>query len=333
MTQSELTEKSYINWIAEVSKRFKSAQLKAAVKVNDEMLRFYFSLGKDINTRQHQNKYGSKFYEKVSKDLKKQMPDVESFSPANLRYMERFFNLYDSTLPIFPQLGEDLFFVPWGHQKLIIDKLHDSPEKAAFYIQKTVENGWSRAVLLNMIDTKLFESYGKAINNFDNTLPAVQSDLAKEIVKDPYNFDFLSIRENYKELELQNALEQNIYKYLVELGKGFAFVGRQVRIEVNGDEYFCDQLFYHTKLHCYIVVELKIVKFEPEFVSKLNFYCNAVNHLIKQPEDNDTIGLLICKEKNDLVAQWTVEKTKEPIAITKYELKNLLPIKNDKEAD
>jgi len=162
MTQSELTEKSYINWIAEVSKRFKSAQLKAAVKVNDEMLRFYFSLGKDINTRQHQNKYGSKFYEKVSKDLKKQMPDVESFSPANLRYMERFFNLYDSTLPIFPQLGEDLFFVPWGHQKLIIDKLHDSPEKAAFYIQKTVENGWSRAVLLNMIDTKLFESYGKA---------------------------------------------------------------------------------------------------------------------------------------------------------------------------
>ena len=197
-----------------------------------------------------------------------------------------------------------------------------------FYVHKTIENGWSRAVLLNMLDTKLYESYGKSINNFETTLPSVQSDLAKEIIKDPYNFDFLTLSEEYKELELQEALEQNIYKYLMELGKGFAFVGRQVRLEVNGDEYFCDQLFYHTRLHCYIVVELKITKFEPEFVSKLNFYCNAVNHLIKSDDDKETIGLLICTEKNELVAQWTVAKSREPLAITEYELTNLIPIQN-----
>lgn len=325
---NEIISTEYKNWIKEISLRFKQTQINTALKINEEILHFYFSLGEEINKKQIKNAYGSNFYEQLSDDLKRELPDAKCFSPRSLRYMEKFFLLYKDKIQKLPQLGAELFLVPWGHHKQIIDKLHDYPEKAMFYVHKTIENGWSRAVLLNMLDTKLYESYGKSINNFETTLPSVQSDLAKEIIKDPYNFDFLTLSEGYKELELQEALEQNIYKYLMELGKGFAFVGRQVRLEVNGDEYFCDQLFYHTRLHCYIVVELKITKFEPEFVSKLNFYCNAVNHLIKSSDDKETIGLLICKEKNELVAQWTVEKSREPIAITEYELKNLIPIKN-----
>lgn len=330
MSNKIINSTEYNNWVKELREKYLESRLKAASAVNSELVHFYWLLGKDINEKSFKNTYGSNFFEKLSKDIQEELPDEKGLSPVNLRYAYRFYSLYSNN-EILPQPVEEfsakLFLVPWGHHRIIIDKLNKEPEKAIFYINKTIENGWSRAVLLNMLDTNLYETSGKSINNFKTTLPAVQSELAKEIIKNPYNFDFLSLREDYKERELQEALENNILKYLMELGKGFAFYGRQVRLEVNGDEYFCDQLFYHTKLHCYIVVELKITKFEPEFVSKLNFYCNAVNHLIKGKEDNDTIGLLICKEKNDIVAQWTVEKSKEPIAITKYELKNLLEVK------
>ena len=183
-------------------------------------------------------------------------------------------------------------------------------------------------MLLNMMDTRLYETQGKAINNFTAVMPAPESDYARQITKDPYNFDFLTLREDYKERELQKALEDNIVRFLIELGKGFAFVGRQIKLEVNGDEYYCDLLFYHIPLKRYVVVELKTVKFEPEFISKVNFYCNAVNHLIKGQDDNETIGLLICKEKNDLVAQWTIENAPMPIAISKYNLNNIIPIRS-----
>ena len=327
MSTSIISSDTYKQWIKELVSNYRRAQIKASISVNKYLLELYWKIGQQISTMQEKKKYGSSFFEELSKDLKKELPDVKSFSPSNLRYMERFYLLYKDQIQKFPQLGEELRSVPWGHHKYIIDKLHDHPEKAMFYVQKTIENGWSRALLLNMLDTKLFESQGKAPSNFKNSLPALQSEYATQMIKDPYHFDFLQLAEDYKELELQNALEQNIQKYLLELGSGFAFVGRQVRLEVDGDEYFIDQLFYHIKLHCYIVVELKIVKFEPEFVSKLNFYCNAVNHLIKSSDDNGTIGLLICKEKNNLVAQWTVEKSKEPIAISEYVLTNLIPTK------
>ena len=213
--------------------------------------------------------------------------------------------------------------VPWGHIRYLIDKRYTS-EKAFFYIVQIIEHGWSRNMLLNMLSTDLYESQGSSVNNFIQTLPPVESDYAQEIIKDPYHFDFLSLTEGYKEKDLQRELETNISRFLIELGDGFAYVGRQVKLDINGDEYYCDLLFYHLRLRRYIVVELKTGKFEPEFVSKLNLYCTAVDHIYKSDIDGDTIGLLICKEKNDLVAQWTVEKSQQPIAITRYELDRIL---------
>lgn len=237
----------YKNWVKDVKQKYLSARLKAATAVNSFLVKFYWELGKDIEASSFKNTYGSNFFSKLAQDLRSEIPDEKGLSSINIRYAHRFYLLYSQSL-IFPQPVEqfevfeefttELFLVPWSHHRIIIDKLHDFPEKAIFYVKKTVENGWSRAVLLNMLDTKL---------------------------------------------------------------------------------------------HCYVVVELKITKFEPEFVSKLNFYCNAVNHLIKTPDDKETIGLLICKEKKSLVAQWTVEKSREPIAITEYELKNLIPVLKDEE--
>ena len=225
-----------------------------------------------------------------------------------------------------------LFTIPWRHHIEIFTR-SKSVEEALFFIQKTKENGWSRAMLINMMDTKLYKTRGNTLNNFSLTLPAKESECAKEILKDEYKLDFLTLKENYEEKDLHNALEQNLIKFLLELGKGFAFVGSHVPMVVNGDEYECDMLFYHLKLRRYIVVELKVVKFEPEFVSKLNFYCNAVNHLIKTDEDKNSIGLLICKEKNDVVAQWTLENTNEPVGISTYDLKNVLPSEKEIEAN
>ena len=214
--------------------------------------------------------------------------------------------------------------VPWGHIRYILDKGF-TPEKAFFYILKTIEYGWSRNMLLNMMSAELYEAEGKSINNFPATMPEPDSDYANEIVKNPYHLDFLQLNKDFKEKELQLGLEKNISRFLIELGDGFAYVGRQVRLEINGDEFFCDLLFYHLRLRRYIVVELKTGKFEPEFVSKLNLYCTAIDHLYRTDNDGETIGLLFCKEKNDLVAQWTVEKSEQPIAITRYELDKLMP--------
>jgi predicted nuclease of restriction endonuclease-like (RecB) superfamily len=222
-------------------------------------------------------------------------------------------------------LLHELFSIPWGHHRTIMDKVKGDSDKALFFVHKTIENGWSRAMLLNFIGTDLYERTGKAVHNFETALPSTDSDLARELLKDPYNFDFLTLSEDYKEKDLQKALEQHVAHFLIELGNGFAFVGRQVRLEVGGDEFYCDLLFYHLKLRRYVVIELKTKKFQPEYVSKLNFYCTAVDHLLKGPFDQDTVGLLICKEKNDLVAKWTVEKNQlQPIGISEYEIKEFL---------
>ena len=222
------------------------------------------------------------------------------------------------------ELEDILFTIPWRHHIEIFTR-SKSVNEALFFVQKSKENGWSRAMLINMMDTRLYETRGNTLNNFSLTLPKEDSECAKEILKDEYKLDFLALRENYEEKDLHNALEQNLIKFLLQLGSGFAFVGSHVPFVVNGDEYECDLLFYHLKLRRYIVVELKVVKFQPEFVSKLNFYCNAVNHMMKDKTDRNTIGLLICKEKNDVVAQWTVENLSEPIGISTYSLKKVLP--------
>ena len=330
----------YREWIQELSKRFRQSQIKAAVKVNTELLRFYWSLGEDIVKKQVEKRYGAGIMDILSRDLQVEFPNVSGFSRRNLFYIKEFYLIYYQLIEKVPQvvaqfddgfrtsLLSELFSIPWGHHRTILDKVKGNPEKALFYVHKTIENGWSRAMLLNFLDTNLYERSGKAVHNFETALPSTDSDLAKEMLKDPYNFDFLTLSGEYREKDLQKALEQHVAHFLIELGTGFAFVGRQFRLEVGGDEFFCDLLFYHLKLRRYVVVELKTKKFEPEFVSKLNFYCSAVDHLLKGSYDQDTIGLLICKEKNDLVAKWTVEKNQlQPIGISEYELSNLLPEK------
>ena len=329
MTKELAVDSNYDTWIETLKKNIYSAQIKASIAVNEEMLRLYWNLGKDICDRQFESSYGSKFFETLSKDLKNTFPDVQGFSVSNLKYIKRFYLFYQD---IPHQLGDEfenqIFVIPWRHHIEIFTRAK-SAEEALFFVQKTKENGWSRAMLINMMDTRLFETKGNTVNNFSLTLPKEDSECAKQILRDTYKLDFLTLRENYEEKDLHKALEQNLTNFLLELGKGFAFVGSHVPFVVNGDEFECDLLFYNLKLRRYIVVELKIVKFQPKFVSKLNFYCNAVNHLVKDEIDKDTIGLLICKEKNDLVAQWTVEKSQEPICVSTYELTNIIPQAKD----
>lgn len=321
-----INENSYKVWLVSIKNQIKSAQIKTSIAVNEEMLNLYWNIGKDISEKHFDSQYGSGFFDNLSKDLKNDFPDSQGFSSRNLRYMKKFYDFYKDEIlhQAGAELEDILFTIPWRHHIEIFTR-SKSVNEALFFVQKSKENGWSRAMLINMMDTRLYETRGNTLNNFSLTLPKEDSECAKEILKDEYKLDFLALRENYEEKDLHNALEQNLIKFLLQLGSGFAFVGSHVSFVVNGDEYECDLLFYHLKLRRYIVVELKVVKFEPEFISKLNFYCNAVNHLMKSDEDKNSIGLLICKEKNDVVAQWSLENSNEPIGISTYDLQNVLP--------
>ena len=322
----------YREWISEVSKRFHQSQIKAAVKVNDEMLRFYWQLGKELHDRKDKFSYGQSFYKTISRDLRRELPDVKSFSETNLRYMQKFAELY-SEISNLPQVGEDfrseeiepLFAIPWGHHKIIIDKCNGNPKKALFFVNQVIQNNWSRAVLLNFLDTDLYERQGKAITNFNLTLPAMQSDLAQEITKDPYKFDFITLTQSYNEKELKDALMDNIQKFLLELGNGFAFVGREYRIEIGSTENFIDMLFYHIRLHCYVVVEVKVTEFESSYAGQLGTYAVAVNHQLKTEKDEPTLGLLVCKSKDDIKAQYALEASSQPLGVSAYELSKLIP--------
>lgn len=288
---------TYKNWISDISKRFRQTQIKTAVKINDEMLRFYWSVGRDISSMSDKFGYGTNFYNMVSRDIKDIFPDIKSFSPTNLKYMRYYYEMYPDVkirpqleddfkqLENRPQLEDDLqiiFLIPWGHNRIILDKCKGNSEKALFYVKKTLENNWSRAVLLNFLDTDLFERQGKAINNFKYTLPKENSDLAQEITRDPYNFDFLTLREGYDEKELKDALMSNVQQFLLELGMGFAFVGREYRLVVGETEQFLDMLFYNINNHCYVVVEVKTRDFKPEDMGQLGTYIAAVDGIFKK---------------------------------------------------
>ena len=218
-----------------------------------------------------------------------------------------------------------IFSIPWGHNRTIIDKCKGDKNKALFYVTKTLENNWSRAILLNFLDTDLYERQGKAITNFSQTLPEVESDLAQEITRDPYNFDFLTIREKYDEKELKDALMDDIEKFLLELGNGFAFVGREVRLEIGETENFVDMLFYNLKLHCYVVVEVKIEEFNSKDMGQLGTYMVAVNHQLKSDIDAPTLGLIVCKSKDNVKAQYALEASSQPMGISEYSINNFLP--------
>lgn len=338
----------YTNWLADLTQKYKRSQIKAAVKVNNEMLKFYWDLGHDIVCLNAENKWGGNFYKKLSADLRMSIPNAHCFSETNLRYMKYFFETYskfisskgDATLnnkktyvKANPQLGDKvgnemfskIFSIPWGHHKYILDKYKSEPEVAMFYVDKTIENGWSRAALLNCLDSDLYERVGKAVTNFPNTLPQKDSELAQQITKDPYNFDFLTIREKFDEKELKDALIENITKFLIELGKGFAFMGREYRLQVNTKEQFIDLLFYNTKIHCYVVCEVKVTEFEPSYLGQLSGYISFVNHLLKTENDNPTIGLLICKHKDDIFAQYSLEGYNQPMGISEFMGVNFMP--------
>lgn len=278
-----------------------------------------------------ESRRGEKFFVNLSSDLRAKLPGVKGFSKTRIGYTKRFYLLYNERFTIHPpQVGGELqesaiWRIPWGHHKYIIDKCFNKPEKAMFFVRKTLENGWSRNVLLNFMDTDLFERQGKAITNFKASLPVPQGDLAQEMTKDPYKFDFLAMTEGYREKELKDALEVNIRNFLLELGTGFAYMGREYRLMIGQTEKFVDMLFYNLNLRCYVVVELKTGKFESEYIGQLGTYVAAVNHLLKKDIDNPTLGLLICKSKDNVLAQYALESSNQPIGISEYELSKLYP--------
>ena len=297
-----ILDKDYILWVKELVKRYRGSQIKAAIKVNKEILRYYWELGKDIEEKQADNKYGSKFYATLSRDLRHEMPDVEGLSETSIRYAKRFYVLYNQQIINLPQLVEesekenlpqlverlysDLFSIPWGHHRYIIDKCSNDSDKALFYVRQTLENGWSRDILLNVLGTNLYE----------------------RILKD--------------------TLLNNITNFLLELGTGFAYVGKEYRLQIAEKEKFIDLLFYNLKLSCYVVVEVKIGEFDFADAGQLGGYVVACNHLLrKEGRDNPTIGLLICKQKNNTLAQYALESSSQPLGISEYELEKLYPEK------
>lgn len=317
-----ILDKDYSDWVSELSKRYRASQIRASISVNEELLKFYWTLGHDIVERQDENKYGKGFFNMLSRDLKVTLPEAQGFSPKNLYYIRRFYLMYSEK---FPQVEGNLFKLPWGHHKLLIDKYFKEPEVALFYVRETIKHGWSRVILDHMLDTNLHLRQRQAITNFKSQLPEATSELAQEITKDPYIFDFTNLSQPYRERELKEELLKNVTKFLLELGEGFAFVGKEYRLDVGKTEQFTDLLFYHLRLRCYVVIEVKVTKFEPGFLGQLGTYVTAVNHILKTEQDNPTIGLLVCKTKDDILAQYSLEGYNLPMGISQYQLDKLLP--------
>lgn len=342
-------DSEYTQWIHEIKERYRNTQIKAAMKVNSEQLLFNWLLGKDLVTRKAEEKWGAGIVEQVSLDMQNEFPHAKGFSTTNLWNMKKWFLFYSGDYKKLQQLvgeldtteinsktgnilqniklqqvvGEIEFpkifaFVPWGHHIQIITKCK-SAEEAAFYIKKIAMEGWSRNTLINYIESDYYGKSGGAISNFDTQLPSVQSKLAQAITKETYDLGFITLPPDYAEEDLEDALEKNITQFLLELGKGFAFVGRQKEIIVAGKTRKIDMLFYHITLKCYIVVELKVKSFEPEFAGKLNFYVNAVDELMKTPDENPTIGLLICKDMNQTEVQWAFQGIQTPMGVATYD--------------
>lgn len=322
-------DKEYKKFLVELKEKVKNSQLKAAIKVNYELLNLYWELGKKITEKQKEYSWGDSFISNLSNDLKKEFPDMKGFSVQNLKNIRYWYLFYAEYLiglqPVsqLKKIENKIKSIPWGHNQRIMYKCK-SVREAIFYVEKTIENGWSRTILEHQIDSKLYERLGSAISNFDSRLPKVQSELAKQTIKDPYNFDFLTLRDKYDERELEDALVKQITSFLLELGTGFSYIGRQVHLKVGDSDFYIDLLFYHVKLHCYVVVELKTEKFKPDFAGQLNFYVTAVNCDLKSQEDNQTIGILICKDKDNVVAEYSLANISQPIGISKYEISKLL---------
>lgn len=367
--QLAITDPEYKQWISNIEKRFRQQQIKAAVQVNSSKIEFYWSLGRDICEMHVEERWGESVIKQLSEDLRLAIDEAKGLTPGNLYYCKRFYSLYNqlfekvpqvgeifhyslkkesqrSELQIVPQVGEifkplhaitenrmlplNIFAIPWGHHKIILDRYESEPMKALFYATKTLEHSWSRAVLENMMgdkgkDNGLYERQGKAVNNFPATMPYPTGDLATEIISDPLNMSFLKLKPKYDEHTLKQALIRHVNYLLMSLGTGFAYIRNEYLLSVAGKEQFSDLLFYNTKLHAYVVVEVKVTEFESSYLGQLSGYMTLVNHILKDEIDRPTIGLLICRSKNNVFAQYCLEGYNQPIAITAYEGIQILP--------
>ncbi len=361
MSDVHLTTVEYRDWLKEIKQRLRQAQVKAAVQVNTALLTFYWELGADIVERQKTARWGSGFLKQLSTDLMTEFPDMKGFSHNNLQYIKRWYLFYtegivkcgtgcstfvqqpaaqmpqsvstqndpqtmapmDETQKV-QRIVAQLVQIPWSHNLVIISKCKDVTE-ALYYVNKTVEHNWSRSVLTHQIESRLYEREGKAVTNFAATLPAPQSDLAQQLIKDPYNFDFLTLTKDYNERELEKALTDHITKFLLELGVGFAYVGQQKSLQVGERDFFLDLLFYHTKLHCYVIIELKTGEFEPEYAGKLNFYLKAVDEQLRGERDERSIGILLCKTRDRVVVEYALSDIHKPMGVSEYLLTRALP--------
>ncbi|WP_274950205.1 PDDEXK nuclease domain-containing protein [Bacteroides cutis] len=352
-----IIDKDYTQWVEDLSVRYRQSQTKAAVRVNRELLKYYWELGRDIEEMHVEERWGQSVIKNLSVDLQLKNPNSTGLSRTNIYYAKKFYLLYSQYLKVVPQavgqledgnapqvtedssevvpqvvgqLEEMLFSIPWGHHRYLIDRYGTEPEKAFFYVKKTMKEGWSRDVLLNFMDSGLYEREGKALTNFTRTLPDEASDLAQELTKDPYNFAFTGITKPYNEQILKDALLANISQFLLELGTGFAYVGKEYRLQIGQKEKFIDLLFYNINLSCYVVIEVKIGEFDFQDLGQLSGYVVACNHILKKEgRDNPTIGLLICRQKDSLLAQYALEGSNLPLGISEYELSKLYPEKVD----
>ncbi len=339
---SEL-DKDYGLTLQNLKEKIRQARLRASVVVNAQLLQVYWEIGQTILEQQEKMGWGAKIIDRLASDLKMEFDDMKGLSIRNLKYMRAFAEAYPQFVqpslaqlqnveyqknpivqPLVAQLEKLVGQLPWTHNTILLDKLPSLDERL-FYVQKCIQNGWSKAVLIHQIESNLYSRQGKAITNFELTLPKYQSDLARETFKNPYLFDFLGIEEEIHERELEKSLIQHIKKFLLELGRGFAFVGNQQNLVVNGDDFFLDLLFYNYNLHCFVVFELKVGDFKPEYAGKLNFYINTIDQQIKGTEDKPTIGVLLCKTPNETVVKYALTGIQSPIGVAEYELINALP--------
>ena len=346
-SESVQPAEDYKSWLADIKSRLRQTQLKAAVYVNSALLEFYWQLGAEIVEKQKSAAWGSGFLKRLSHDLMAEFPEMKGFSEGNLKYIRRWHLFYNRNQDnsdlgtgctriepdYLPEIAGDqkgaqavhlLTEIPWGHNRVIISKCN-TVDEALFYVRKTIGNNWSRNVLTHQIESRLYERDGRAITNFSSALPAPQSDLAQQMIKDPYKFDFLSLSPEYTERELEKGLIEHITQFLLELGSGFAYVGKQKMLKVGEREFFIDLLFYHTRLHCYVVIELKTGDFEPEYAGKLNFYLKAVDAQLKTEKDEPTVGILLCKSHDALVVEYALSDIKKPIGVSEYDLVTSLP--------
>lgn len=303
----------YQELLISLKQRIRTSQIRAALAVNRELIILYWQIGQEILLRQSQQGWGAKVIDRLSQDLREEFPEIKGLSRTNLLYMRAFAEAYSEEQIVQQVVGQ----IPWGHNLMILDKVKDSAARQ-WYAQQVTTNGWSRNILAMQIESQLYQRQGQAVTNFEATLPPDRSDLVRATLKDPYLFDFLSLGTAAQERELESALVQHIEKFLLELGAGFAFVGKQFPLEVGGQDFRLDLLFYHLKLRCYVVIELKVDEFKPEYAGKLNFYLSAVDDLLRHPNDEPTIGILLCRSKNGVVAEYALRDINKPMGVAEW---------------